>query len=352
MIDSATVNLPWSGPFLPADRVGKVGPTGVVLWVAESAMIPEGSWGEKLTLRTSESGKLSVSGNPAKFLQAHNLFGSDDLRALVVAATCRALAMIQLDLRKHPEFAELDLTPCPADLTAWRLGDFTISRVDINSMFRVGSTADVRSWLLAASEASRVKWKNKVYMPGTLYFGHSAKGKRAKDESWKLYCKRDELDAHKLPELPHRQDLIDYAEGMLRAELTLRTRALKKMGLHFGHQWTDETAVTLFAARWETLEMSDNATVPVDVVRALPRHLQAAYLAWKAGMDPAQLSKKTTLYRHRQALIERIGVDILVPAPVSNVIPLRRVLTLTPATIPDWARGTSLLFDSRTALAA
>lgn len=346
MIDWASVILPWSGPFLPADRVCKVGPTGDLLWSVESSMIPEGSWGEKLTLRSPETGKLVVSGNPTKFLQGHNLFGPDDLRSLVVAATLKALSLIQAGVAANADLHGIDLMPSELDLARWRAGDFTVSRVDLTHMFRVGTTADVRAWLRVAGDSARMKWKNKVYQQGTLYFGHAEKGKRAKDESWKLYCKRDEIEVHQLPaQLPHRAELTDYAEGMLRAELTLRRKALAKFGLLSGRSWSAERVIEVFGQRWECLELSDNVTVPVEVVQALPRHLQAAYLAWQAGMDPAQLYPRATLYRHAKAIRERVGVDILVPAPKSNVVPLRRILTLSPATIPAWARGTSLLFD-------
>jgi II/X family phage/plasmid replication protein len=347
VIDWATVELPVPASFrLPSDRVCKVSPDGELLWAVDSALIPEGSWGEKLTLRTPETGKLVVSGNPSKFLQGHNLFGSDDLVSLVVAATLKALRLIQDSFPVGSRYAQTDLMPSDECLATWVAGDFLVARADLTFMFHVGSTADVRSWISVAGDAARMRYKNRVSDRGTLYFGRSEKGKRAKDEAWKLYCKRDELDAHQLPaQLPHRNDLLAYSEGMLRAELTLRRRVLNKFGLLFGRDWSAERVAEIFRLRWELLELSDNVIVPVEVVQALPRHLQAAYLAWQVGMDPEQLYPRTTLYRYRKDILARTGIDILVPAPKSNVIPLRRVLSLTPATIPDFARGTSLLFE-------
>lgn len=353
MIDAASVILPWSGPRLPADRVAKVSPSGELLWMVESAVIPEGSWGAKLTLRTPETGKLYVSGNPVKFLQGHNLFGCDDLRSLVVAATLRALEIVQADCRGRAGFESLDLMPSADDLAAWWSGDWRIRKIDLTFMFDVGSTSDVRAWLRAASEASRMKYKRGMFDQGTLYFGRANKGERAKDESWKLYCKRDELDAHVLPELPNRSELIQFAEGKLRAELTLRTRALDRLGLLFGRCWSDVMVADCFMSRWENLEMSDAATVPVDAVQALPRAARAAFLAWQAGVDPRQLyPSHATLYRHRRTILDRVGADILVPAPRSNVVPLRRVLSLKPVSVPTWARGTSLYFDPEATRAA
>jgi II/X family phage/plasmid replication protein len=91
--------------------------------------------------------------------------------------------------------------------------------------------------------------------------------------------------------------------------------------------------------------LSDNVVIPVEIVQELPKRLREPYLAWQNGMDLEQLYSRPTLYRNRKEIIERLGIDVLVPAPKSNVIPLRRVLSLTPATIPDFARGTSLLFE-------
>jgi II/X family phage/plasmid replication protein len=317
-----------------------------LLWAVDSALIPEGSWGEKLTLRTPETGLLVVSGNPTKFLQGHNLFGSDELVPLVVAATLKALRLIQDKIDPDSSFAQVDLTPPDEYLAKWLSGDFVLSRIDLTAMFAVGSTADVRSWLRVAGDGARMKWKNRVYDQGTLYLGRAEKGKRAKDESWKFYCKRDELDAHKLPaSLSHRGELLAWAEGKLRGELTLRTRVLKKLGLRFGRDWSAERVVEVYLSRWEQIQLSDNAVVPVEIVQELPKHLREPYLAWKDGMDPQALYSRATLYRHRKQILERLGLDILVPAPKSNVISLPRVLTITPATIPDFARGTSLLFE-------
>jgi len=45
------------------------------------------------------------------------------------------------------------------------------------------------------------------------------------------------------------------------------------------------------------------------------------------------------------------GIDISVPKPVTdqniNVVPLKKVLELKPAGIPEWAYGTNLVFEPR-----
>jgi II/X family phage/plasmid replication protein len=74
------------------------------------------------------------------------------------------------------------------------------------------------------------------------------------------------------------------------------------------------------------------------------------YELWSLGRDVRQFMGKTKFYKDRKVLLE-MGIDISVPKPVNdeniNVVPLKRVLELKPAGIPDWAYGTNLVFEPR-----
>ena len=64
---------------------------------------------------------IEISGNPAKWLQGHNLFGSNDLRLLMWVFFNRLI-----------EFYDIGLNPTIQDLERIKEGRYTVSRVDIN----------------------------------------------------------------------------------------------------------------------------------------------------------------------------------------------------------------------------
>jgi hypothetical protein len=66
------------------------------------------------------------------------------------------------------------------------------------------------------------------------------------------------------------------------------------------------------------------------------RHV-LALAAWKAGNDMRASMKRPTFYRLRKELREATGFDIATAVPKSNVVPLRRVVTASPALRPHWA---------------
>lgn len=51
-------------------------------WVVNKALSVEGSHSTKIQIKSLTDTKLYISGNPVKFLQGHNLFGTDDLKYL------------------------------------------------------------------------------------------------------------------------------------------------------------------------------------------------------------------------------------------------------------------------------
>jgi II/X family phage/plasmid replication protein len=97
-----------------------------------------------------------------------------------------------------------------------------------------------------------------------------------------------------------------------------------------------------------TLEISDSTMIDTTALDALPARLKAVYQLWKEGHDLRELYPPRTFYRYRKELLAQ-GIDIAVKQArredPSNVIPLKVVLVAKPATIPDWAMGTSLYFN-------
>lgn len=278
---------------------------------------------------------IDVSGNPAKFLQGHNLFGSSNLPGLVEAML-------------HRICDQLGIVPSPEDLKEWAAGNADLRRVDITESYSLGSRPRVHSALRSLEQQSRLAFRGRGTMTkeSTLYFG-----KHSRRWSLKFYSKGDELEAksHKLPfaldqEYP---DLAKWADDKIRAEITLRGMELQRLGLGTVADWFDTDADSLHHSYMEKLDVSDISEIAPEVIDGMKPALRAAYQCWLDGYDLRAMYPRMTFYRYRLAL-QAHGIDIALvrPAkPKSNVIPLKVVLHAYPAGVPDFANGTPLLFE-------
>lgn len=329
MIDwiSATVPFDWDIP-INGGALVHYRADGSVEWGTDKTLHLRGSHDARISVRTVERGKLEFSGNPAKFLQGHNLFGSDDVKGLLFDAlvdVCEAI----------------DLGPSPENIAAWRRGDIVLSRVDVTGMYELPTFGDVGAWLLAAGKTASVKWRGRGhYQDGTLYFGKVAKGKRSSPWQMKLYHKGQEVLVHKLhKDLPLREELENWASNKLRIEVTLRTQELKRLGLHYVRQWTVERAEKVFGAYLSKLDIGEQQMVDVEVEEQLKPSLRAAYALWKTGVDMRSLYPRNTFYRYRKEIMAVTGSDIGTLVATGNVVPLRRYLEAKPVSHPEWASG-------------
>jgi II/X family phage/plasmid replication protein len=107
---------------------------GSIEWQSPRLRSVQGSCESTLMLRTVEQNRLLISGNPARWLQGHNLFGSNDLLGLVATSMEQATIL-------------LGITPSPPDRDAWATGDYDLARVDCTGMWSLRTRGDVRCGL-------------------------------------------------------------------------------------------------------------------------------------------------------------------------------------------------------------
>ena len=297
----------------------------------------KGSFDDKLSIRTedvSSSGNtslISISGNPVKWFQGHNIFGSDDLNGLVYETV---LAISEILESQQPSFI----------LKGIFEGGYSVSRVDINGMYYLKNRNEVLSWLTAAERTGRSRHGTALSKGNTVYFG-----KNSQRWSIKCYSKGQEIEKHKLPRDLHLDSLKDFADNKLRIELTLRQKELKKLDLINGSSWVDIDLWALYKEYAERIEMTAQRLEDYKLLD-IPKFAKSSYIAWSAGHNPRDFVSKSKFYKDRKALLD-FGVDISILKPkeqvTDNVVPLRRVLELKPTGIPDWAYGTKLLFEPR-----
>lgn len=329
MIDWVSAKIPLShfeklrgGKFTAEDA------DGVIDYEFDRSLPVKGSYSSKITIKTlhtGPNGELYFSGNPAKFLQGHNLFGSTDIIGMMAATLERV-------------FAILNITPSAENLARIHSGDYELTRIDVTAMYELPSLSDVRAWIRAAAHASRSRHKSAGILSGdTLYWG-----KNSRRWTMKAYAKGQEILAsgHELNKsLPHYDELVKWAQNKLRVELVLRGPQLKKEGINTAIAFSKMGAASIFQKYRERIAMSENFTLTSALVETLPNYLRCTYVLWERGEDLRNKLSKNTYYRHRRELREQ-GVDISVKRSEesTNTIPLIQVLEALPVGIPDFHR--------------
>lgn len=299
-----------------------------------------GSYSKTIEIRSVLDDKghpaIWVSGNPAKWFQGHNIFGSDDLPCLV-------LEML------HRVCASVGLTPSAGDLALWEMGLIKLLRVDCTYSYSLASLAHVRNALRSLDATANLKHRGRGHFKGdSLTFG---KGSRR--WSLTLYAKGAEINVkgHELPDALKETSLPAVADGLLRAELRCLSMELQRQGLEWVAAWQDNSASELHQRLLAGLQIAETTMLDATTLEGLSGRLQLAYNSWKEGHDLRAMLPRKTFYRYRLELLQH-GIDIAVKQErtgpdLSNVIPLRVVLNAEPFRVPDWAIGTPLYFEPR-----
>jgi II/X family phage/plasmid replication protein len=338
MVDWLTIELPDPvGLPINEGHIFCVKPDGSVDWNVAKKKLLRGSWSASAMMRAlginpedPAPGTLEISGNLAKFLTGHNLFGDDDPERL---------------LRHFLERVGPDIWPeSYFDAQQVDLADGVISRIDLTATWELPRAEDCKPFLDAMEERVWVPYRGRGVMDtggSTLYFGRTEKGGRAKAWALKLYWKGPEITAHPLPQPAYGvSGLLDDVNKWVRVELTLRTPELKRLGLTRIGDWSPAKVRRIWEEYVSKLDFGDATinldTVDIGMLNLKPRHSNAL-AAWKAGNDLRGWMTTSTFYRLRKELMELTGHDIATVMPSSNVIPLRRVVTASPVGRPRWA---------------
>lgn len=327
MIDWITAILPCEHDpeKLQSGRVLCLDGQGGLSWYVDKALSVEGSYSSKIQIKSHTDSQIWISGNPTKFLQGHNIFGSDDLVYI--------MGRFFDSLLKH----DIGLCPTSEQYQYIQDGAYKLTRVDINHSWHLKDKETVLSWIRAAGNCARLKHRGSgQYSGDTLYFA-----KTSRRWAVKCYSKGHEINAkgHHLPKELQIPELIDWANKSLRIEMVIRGMQLRDMFLSVAKNWTNETPKMLLCSYvLDNLEMSDNMTLQPKNLEILKPRLRMVYQTWLAGDDLRKVLPKNTFYRYRRELLQ-YGIDISIVQlnERKNIIPLIRYLEAEPAEIPCWA---------------
>jgi II/X family phage/plasmid replication protein len=329
-------------------KVMSISRDGNVDWQTYKRFPVRGSFESTLHIQSdyrtfdSETGAFShivFDGNPVKFFQGHNLWGTDNLVGLMVETILKVADILDLKISSE-------------DWSLIKSGNYQLTRVDSTMMIDLGNQSDVQAFLYSAERTAHMRYKGQaISTKGTLYWG-----KNSRRESLKMYSKANEVRAtgHKLPdELPDLPKIFSWVDGKLRIEACTRSMGLKQRGLQLACEWNENTPMEILNNLLKGLNMSEQHTLSADTLDGLKPRLVGVYHLWKEGHDLRKIYPISTFKRYRKQLQDAVGIDIAVKQgdrsePNPNIIEFRRVLRPERcAQIPDWAVGTSLYFEPR-----
>lgn len=303
----------------------------------------EGSYSQRIVVAstTTADGRpaVFVSGNPAKWFQGHNVFGTDDLPGLVLEMLARLCALF-------------GVVPSAEDRASWDAGEIDLHRVDVTYSAELANVAAVRAALRALDASARLKFRGRGHYRGdSIVWGEGSR-------RWGItaYAKGPELEVHKLPCDLAETSLVSHAQGLLRWELRMLSMELRREELHRVGAWGDNTAAELHARKLGAVEVADETMIEPDVIEGLPGRLQLTYQAWVEGHDLRSMLSRRSFYRYRSELLKH-GVDIAIRQErrgesMPQRSPLRLVVNVTPSRqVPAWAEGTPLYFEPRAKVA-
>lgn len=329
MIDWLTVSLPYDGRFV-GEKYFKANPDKGLFEPAYT--IPErmkGSYSSTISV-IAVGGTIKINGNPVKYFTGQNVVGTNDIKALVDFTVRHVFERLGEPI---PEVTEKALQD----------GSGILHRVDCTFAFRVGSTEDVRNWLVAMGSCCNVRYRGRGHYDdgmATLMFGLSIepgkKPKASRYSTFKFYCKETEIKKRPLLCLDqYKERLMNLARGHVRAEALYRRQELSLLNLDRVSQWDITTPQKLNRAWIDKMEISPNVELEDRAMLDLPSALRSTYLHWLQGEDLRNLLTRATFYRHRKALLDH-DVDIAGPAPKRrevHVVPVVQVLVARPSCI-------------------
>ncbi len=297
-----------------------------------------GSFEAALQIRAPGVHELEISGNPVKFMQGHNLWGT----SCPTEALWAALVHLQASGALPVPLAALGL------LGPSTLAEVThLSRVDCTAMLLADRWHDVEVVLRSLRVAGRLRDRGASGLPhpwpesqgGGVTFG-GRPGQTARHRQLTFYAKGKETTVHPLPDaIGDDGELIEWVARCVRCEVRLGTNYLRKRGLRSLAAWTDETAGAEWAEMMERIDMNGSDEKP-EALAGLPPHLQLTYSAWENGSDLKSMLPRRTFYWKRREILKALGVDIAIPRPkdpTAQIIPFRRVIELRPAGRPAFA---------------
>jgi phage/plasmid replication protein, gene II/X family len=302
-------------------RLITLGPHGEFLGERRAAsFVEDSSSSSRLQVLSRDDRSLWLSGNPCKIFQGHNLWGPADPLGLFLESG--------LWVRD-----KVGLFPSPSSYEACGFAIPRFTRIDLTRSYRFPTHKDAQEFIRWAAASARTRHGAAVlHGSETVYFG-----KHSTMWGWKIYDKASEYAKHKAKNLLGSKGskivtmilsaggfdpYMDWARGVVRFELTLRSPELNKIDPDRLALFTPDDFQSLWQVYFDRIQWTENAlmsrNLPLDRV---PPKLRPVLIAWSTGADLRKCYAHNTFYRHRRVILEATGVDIALPPPDASEAP-------------------------------
>lgn len=290
-------NWPSGRPLYDTGRIIQLDPEGGIKVHRADAQIVRGSHDSTILVKSPNGTDLYLSGNGAKYLQGHNLFGPSDWLGLYLSTGWRVRE-------------EAGLFPSPGTWHDLGFAGPEFTRIDLTRSYRFPSNPLAREFLQHVFSTARTRQCGAMTKGSTVYFQQNSTR-----WTFKAYCKADEINArgagHKIRGFfdSKLRQLTEWTEGIVRFELTLRKPELQNYDLNA------ISPLELWEIYYGRIQMNTNANFgTMDMLdHNLPPRIRQKIDLWKAGVDLRKDYSRVQFYRIRKEVMELTGKDISVP---------------------------------------
>jgi len=238
-----------------------------------------------------------------KYLRGHNLVGTNNVEPLLIGI----MELI------YGRFA----VPFTAkDIAFYADHDFAMFRGDFNGSLRVGSQADVVNTMQLIRDHLIAHGYDIVVHEGLAGIETIYVGKESSRSTVKIYNKYLEMlakSSEATKALPYYSELLKYARGLVRFEVTLRSSALKdeKMKMNGSKSWNPSRICEIINQSLVDLGFSGQllSELPDDVAASLSVDKRRKYKMWLDGVPITKYYSPETFDRDRKCFLD-LGLDI------------------------------------------
>jgi len=289
---------------------------------------------------------LDISGNPTKYLQGQNIWGSSNIREVCIEYIKAVLKQLNLWEKMTAKERKNVLA-----LRVW------CTRFDLTTNFDLRTVADKSAFLGAVSKQAESKRGKKQAINSTTYFGS------AEYLQVKFYDKANEVAAG-LPKLNYKSPkneqshVLKYREfvgkihdeimGLVRCELRLGRGFIRKncgMYLLSVLEYIEKGGVIMGEvkklklgqhATRQSLKEAQKALESMAEAKAIPRACVGIFVNWRNGETCQNLVARATFYKYRKLILEAVNIDISLVRTEekkrrAKVVPLIREIEAAPA---------------------
>ena len=321
-------HTPGTLPKINNGNVISVDVNGEVEYMTSKKLDHVGSYDTKIRF-LCDGTRIVFEGNIGRYGRPDNVFGYSVLECIQKASDF-------LESFCLPRFTQLERNVSSARTDGFIATGAVITRVDLTKNYACGSherAARVAHYMggqAFAAPSSSGKGLPKTYINGVSW------NEGSKFWYMKLYLKGMELGDYVAPFIK------DWCinSGILRHEISLKSRYLKQYGLQDLRAWTfgwkekGETMENIIYGKVSSV-LSRN-TVQSNPFEGIPTNLRRVALDWRDGSDiwsdPAYTIR--TKQRWRSALLP-YGIDIKVPCNVTRLATRVEVIQLESAAVPS-----------------